>query len=79
MPQWLTNVQSEAEKTNNLLLRGLFTFNLSIVRFHLAIFLEFCQQLSGTALFLHPHSSSVCFSDPRLGYLSHGTSVHYGR
>ncbi|CAF1082392.1 unnamed protein product [Rotaria sp. Silwood1] len=41
MAQWLINVQNEAEKTNNLLLR------------------EFCQQLSD--------------------YLSHGTTLHYGR
>ncbi|CAF4153440.1 unnamed protein product [Rotaria sordida] len=41
MAQWLLNVQNEAEKTNNLLLR------------------EFCQQLSN--------------------YLSHGTTLHYGR
>jgi hypothetical protein len=41
MVQWLKNVQQEAEKTNNLLLR------------------EFCQQLSD--------------------YLSHGTTLHYGR
>ncbi|CAF0721679.1 unnamed protein product [Adineta steineri] len=41
MAQWLTKVQQEADKTNNLLLR------------------EFCQQLSD--------------------YLSHGTTLHYGR
>ncbi|CAF0890511.1 unnamed protein product [Adineta ricciae] len=41
MAQWLTDVQQEAERTHNLLLR------------------EFCQQLSD--------------------YLSHGTTLHYGR
>ena len=47
--------------------------------FHLAVLLEFCQQLSGTASLMTSHSSSVCFSRFYLGYLSHGTSVHYGR